>query len=48
LTIPGLTGGCEIFEITTKRIQNPPIRPTISWLTLNAPVIRTYTDAVTR
>jgi hypothetical protein len=24
LTIPGLTGGCEIFEITTKRIQ---IRP---------------------
>ena len=48
LTILGLTGGCEIFEATTKRIQNRPIRRNISSLAANDPIIQTYKDAVAK
>lgn len=48
LAILGLTGGCEIFEMTTKRIQNRPVRRNISSLAPNDPIIQTYKDAVAK
>jgi tyrosinase len=41
-----LTGGCEIFEMTTKRIQNRPVRRSITSLAANDPIITTLQSAV--
>lgn len=42
-----LTGGCELFQLTTQRIRNRPIRRNLASLAPTDPVITTLTNAVT-
>ena len=48
LAIGILTGGCELFQMTTRKIQSRPVRRDISTLSPNDPIILTYKDAVTK
>jgi hypothetical protein len=42
LAIGILTGGCELFQMTTRKIQSRPVRRDISTLSPNDPIILTY------
>ena len=42
-----MTGGCELFQMTTQRIQNRPIRRNLASLALTDPIITTLANAVT-
>ena len=48
LAIGILTGGCELFQMTTRKIQSRPVRRDISTLSPNDPIILTYKDAVAK
>ena len=41
-----MTGGCEIFQMTTQRIQNRPTRRNVRSLAPNDPIITTLKNAV--